>query len=153
MIFRLINELRMKRAEKAFRKCGKNLVFVGRPRIINASAISIGDNVCINDNSYINATESNIMIGNNVTISADAKIIAASYDVNAFLYEGCRKHIDYGEIVIGDNTWICSGATILPGVKITGDRVVVAAGAVVDKSFDESKVILGGVPAKVIKRL
>lgn len=43
------------------------------------------------------------------------------------------------------------GANILPGVTI-GDGVVVAAGAVVNTSFG-SGVLIGGVPAKIIKVL
>ena len=51
-------------------------------------------------------------------------------------------------VKIGDRVWIGSGAIILPGVSI-GDDSVIAAGAVVIKSFPE-KSSVGGVPAKLI---
>ena len=54
-----------------------------------------------------------------------------------------------GQIIIGNDCWIGRGATILGGVTI-GDGCVIAAGSVVTKSFPDN-VIIGGVPAKIIK--
>ena len=51
----------------------------------------------------------------------------------------------------GKNVWIGANATVLAGVTI-GDGAVVAAGAVVNKDV-ESNTIVGGVPAKVIKKI
>lgn len=51
-------------------------------------------------------------------------------------------------IHIGRNCWIGAKVTVLSGAEI-GDNCVVAAGAVVTKSFPANSVI-GGVPAKVI---
>lgn len=55
------------------------------------------------------------------------------------------------KVVIGNNVWIGSGANILGGVTI-GDNSIIAAGALVNKDVP-SNVIVGGVPAKVIKTL
>lgn len=43
-------------------------------------------------------------------------------------------------------------AVILPNVEL-GDRTIVAAGAVVTKSYPEGYCVLAGVPAKAIKTL
>ena len=55
-------------------------------------------------------------------------------------------------IIIGNNVWIGGGAIVLPGVTLGDNVVVVAAGAVVTKSFPENCVIAGN-PARIIKEL
>jgi len=47
--------------------------------------------------------------------------------------------------------WIGGNCTILPGFTI-GNNVVIAAGAVVTKDVPDN-VVVGGVPAKVIKQV
>ena len=53
-------------------------------------------------------------------------------------------------VIIGNDVWIGSSVTILGGVVI-GDGAIVAAGAVVTKDV-EPYTIVGGVPAKVIRK-
>ena len=55
------------------------------------------------------------------------------------------------DVVIGERCWIGMNAVVLPGVQL-GPSTVVAAGAVVTKSFPEGHAMIGGVPAKVLKR-
>ncbi|MEZ3485540.1 MAG: hypothetical protein K1W22_02795 [Lachnospiraceae bacterium] len=54
-------------------------------------------------------------------------------------------------IHIGKNVWIGANATILAGVSI-GENAVVAAGAVVTKDVPDG-VVVGGIPAKIIKKI
>jgi acetyltransferase-like isoleucine patch superfamily enzyme len=61
------------------------------------------------------------------------------------------KWVISAPIFVGNNVWIGANATILPGVTI-GDGSIVAAGAVVTKNVPIN-VIVGGVPAKIIKRI
>ena len=53
-------------------------------------------------------------------------------------------------VVIEDDVWCGANVTILKGVTI-GHGSIVAAGAVVTKSFPPYSII-GGVPAKLIKK-
>lgn len=59
--------------------------------------------------------------------------------------------LDIAPVKIGNNVWIGGHSTICPGVTI-GNGVVVAAGSVVTKDVPDN-VIVGGVPAKVIKKI
>ena len=52
-------------------------------------------------------------------------------------------------IVLGNNIWVGAKATFLDGT-VVGNNSVVAAGAVVKGKFPEN-VVIGGVPAKIIK--
>jgi acetyltransferase-like isoleucine patch superfamily enzyme len=54
-------------------------------------------------------------------------------------------------IKIGNNVWIGAKATFLDG-SIIGNNCVVAAGAVVNGVFPNN-VIIGGVPAKILKEI
>lgn len=56
-----------------------------------------------------------------------------------------------GEVVIGNNVWIGDKAAILSGVHV-GDGAVIAANAVVTKDVPAYTVV-GGIPAKVIKKI
>ncbi len=54
------------------------------------------------------------------------------------------------DIVIDDHVWIGTGVTCLKGVHVSKDSVV-AATATLCKKYDTPNVILGGVPARIIK--
>jgi acetyltransferase-like isoleucine patch superfamily enzyme len=87
-----------------------------------------------------------ITIGDYTQIAPNVVIISSNHDP----YDS-RKHID-APVSIGKYCWIAAGVEIMPGVDL-GDWTVVAAGAVVTKSFPEGYCIIGGVPANVIKYL
>lgn len=62
--------------------------------------------------------------------------------------ELCNKG---GMVKIGRHCWIGERAYILKGVSLADDTIVGAC-SLVAKSSDEKNVVLGGTPAKVIKR-
>ena len=68
---------------------------------------------------------------------------------NHDLYDRSVYHTQ--SVKIGKNCWIGNSVTILAGVEL-GDNVTVGANSVVTKSFP-SNVVIGGVPAKIIKEL
>jgi maltose O-acetyltransferase len=90
-----------------------------------------------------------VTIGNRVLIGPHVCICTETHDIDPLVRKECSSFAF--PIVIEDDVWIGARATILPGVRI-GKGSMVAAGAVVEKDV-ESRVVVGGVPAKVIRKL
>lgn len=92
---------------------------------------------------------SKILIGDDVHIAHNVSIKGSTHEINVHgkSIAGESKFLD---IRIGSGSWICAGATILPGVTI-GRRNVIAAGAVVTKSTPDG-VLMAGVPAVIKKK-
>jgi len=90
-----------------------------------------------------------VQLGNRVFIGPAVQIFTATHPLDAktrsAFWESGKP------INIGSDVWIGGGAIICPGVSLS-DRVVVAAGAVVTKSFP-SEVVIAGNPAKIIRYL
>ena len=53
---------------------------------------------------------------------------------------------------IGDYCWLGANSIILPGFNL-GCHVIVSAGAVVTKSFDENNIVIGGAPTRKLKNI
>lgn len=137
--------------KKSIKQCGDNLHVFGKVNIINHSNLKIGNNVNLNHNVYINAFNP-IELGNDVTVSAHAMIISTGVDLKKWTINK-KAHIANANIFIGDHVVIGAGAKILPGVKILGPYVMIAAGAIVTKDITTPYCIVGGVPAKIIKNI
>ncbi len=138
-IRRLFSELIGKPVDESFglfppftTDCGKN--------------ISIGKNVFINSGCRFQ-DHGGITIGDGTLIGHNVVMATLNHDIDP------RKRSDMhpAPISVGNNVWIGANATILAGVTI-GDGAIVAAGAVVTKNVPIN-VIVGGVPAKMIKRI
>ena len=57
-----------------------------------------------------------------------------------------------GHVEIGRYCWLGMGSVILPNITL-GDFTIVAAGAVVTKSFPVGHVVIGGNPARPLRQL
>jgi len=88
-----------------------------------------------------------IEIGDYTLVAPRVSIISANHDI----YD-IHSHVPCEPVRIGRYCWLGVNATILPEVEL-GDHTVVAAGAVVTKSFPEGYCVLAGVPAKVVKTI
>lgn len=112
--------------------CGKN--------------ITVGKNVFINSGCHFQ-DQGGITIGNGVLIGHNVVLATLNHDFSPKK----RSTLHPAPVVIGENVWIGSNATVVPGVTI-GNGSIIAAGAVVTKNVPEN-VVVGGVPAKIIKAL
>ena len=103
-----------------------------------------GKNVFIN-HSFTAMSIGGIDIDDNVQIGPHVTIVTDNHDFNNRYVLKCRP------VHICRNAWIGANATILPGVTV-GENAVVAGGAVVTKDVPAGTIV-GGNPAKVLKKL
>lgn len=118
-----------------------------QPRYKNAK-ILIGNNVATNNNIFICAANlieigDHSLIGQNVTIM--------DFEAHGLAPDKRREVGKIGYVKLSSNIWIGNNVIILKNTEI-GENTVIAAGAVVSGKFP-ANVIIGGVPAKVIKAL
>ena len=111
-----------------------------------------GKNIHLGKNVFINSDckfqdQGGIYIGDDVLIGHNVVLATLNHDENPEK----RGNLCPSPIKIGNKVWIGSNATILPGVTI-GDGAIIAAGAVVTKDVSK-KTVVGGVPARLIKKI
>ena len=87
-----------------------------------------------------------IYVGDYTQIGPNVGLISSNHSLND------NRKAEFSVVRIGKYCWIGMGVIILPGVDL-GDHTIVAAGAVVTKSFPLGYCVLGGNPARIIKSL
>lgn len=125
-------------------RIGKKTVLNMKLYIISPYRIIIGRNSHINRNCFFDG-RGGIIIGNNVSISFNTKIITGSHQIDSVDFQSVFK-----PVVIEDYVWIGINAIILQGVHI-GKGAVICAGAVVTGDVGNYEIV-GGVPAKFIRK-
>lgn len=97
--------------------------------------------------AYFQCFAGKIYIGSGSYVGPNVGLITSNHDP-----ANPDKHLPPQDIYIGEKCWLGMNSIILPGVML-GPNTVVAAGSVVTKSFESGKVVIGGVPAKIIKNI
>lgn len=149
-------------------RVGKDSSIHWRAEFNNPAGVQIGRNTIIGNDAFLDgrykrATESGeskaasyikqfvgngdrpLRIGENVSIAGEVRIYTMEHDIDSpdFVETGAP-------VVIEDYAVIGTRVTILPGITI-GKGAVVASGAVVTHDV-EPYVVVGGVPANVIRQ-
>ena len=112
--------------------CGKNIV--------------IGERVFINMGCKFQ-DQGGITIDEGALIGHNAVLATLNHDPRP----SHRASMTHAPIHIGRDVWVGANATILGGVTV-GAGAIIAAGAVVTRDV-EPRTIVGGVPARLIKRI
>lgn len=112
--------------------------------------LNLGDDISIGQSAMF-ICGGGIRVGNRVMVAHGSKIVSSGHRIP----EDAEAPMRFtgpasAEIVIEDDAWIGAGAIVLPGVTV-GEGAVVAAGAVVTGDV-EPRTIVGGNPAKLIRR-
>ena len=111
-----------------------------------------GKNTHIGERVFINSgckfqDQGGIFIGNDCLIGHNATLCTINHNPDP----DHRGDMTFMPIYIEDKVWLGANVTILPGVTI-GEGAIVAAGAVVTKDV-EPRTVVGGVPARFIKKV
>jgi acetyltransferase-like isoleucine patch superfamily enzyme len=162
----------------SFASWGKHTQLGRHAKISGAEMIHVGNDVLLGEHIWLNAKDSgndgevtlyiedgtyigrfvqinawhSVSIGRNVLIADRVYISDADHnhdDINEPISKQGDSFI--GGVTLGDGCWIGIGAVILPNVTI-GRNAVIAANAVVTKNVPDFAIV-GGVPAKIIKKL
>jgi acetyltransferase-like isoleucine patch superfamily enzyme len=122
-----------------------------RARVISKFLdVKFGDNVRITGIPEFNTEPFLITIGNNVTITHG--VTFHNHDGGVGVLRLKYPGLDVIKpIKIGNNVFIGSNTTIMPGVEV-GNNVVIGASSVVTKNVPDN-VVVAGIPAKVIKTI
>lgn len=131
----------------AFRKCGKNFQIVSGTAINWSSNITVGDDVFIAANCWIQGVgeielQDQVMLGPFTVLASNEHI-----KQNGSYRFGPYKR---AKITLQRGSWTGAHSVITAGVSI-GKGSAVAANAVVTKDVPDNCVV-AGVPAKVIKQ-
>lgn len=129
---------------------------LGRKSVIESFCCinnAVGD-VIIGDHTRIgihNTIIGPVSIGSHVNLAQGITVTALNHNFADKTKNIGSQGITTKQVTIKDDVWIGANAVILPGITI-GRHCVVAAGAVVTKDVPDNTLV-GGVPAKIIKRL
>ena len=134
--------------KKIFKRTGKKVDIQAPFQCDYGYSIEVGENFFANYGcTFIDVGK--IKFGDNCLLGPNVQIYTVDH---AFDVAERNRGVEIpGPVTIGDNVWAGGSAIITPGVTL-GNNVIIAAGAVVTKSFGDN-VLIGGNPARIIKKL
>ncbi len=135
---------------KTLAKCvGENVSVFPDVYIKNVQNLEIGNNVSLQPMTYLEAY-GGIKIGDDVSLAEGSSLFSVTHSFQELDVPIKDQPLIPLPIVIENNVWIGSKATVLGGVTVATGSIV-AAGAVVTRSTERFSTV-AGVPAKTVKR-
>jgi acetyltransferase-like isoleucine patch superfamily enzyme len=131
-----------------FKKCGKNFQIASGVILVNPNRISIGDDVYIAHNVWINGT-GEIEIQSGVIVSPMVVIASTKHVYENGKISNLKSEVS--KIIIKSGSWVASNTVITKGV-IIGEGCIIGACSSVTKDIPDYY-FAGGVPAKPIKKI
>ncbi|MCM3543634.1 maltose acetyltransferase domain-containing protein [Priestia megaterium] len=131
-----------------FGSTGENVYVEPNIRVDYGYNIFVGENFFANFDCVI-LDICKVSFGDNCLLGPGVHIYTATHPIDPNKRNSGKEYAK--PIIFGDNVWIGGSSVINPGVTI-GDNVVIASGSVVTKDVPNN-VVVGGNPAKIIKKL
>jgi len=130
-----------------FKKCGCNFMYGSHVRFLSPHGLVIGDHVYIASGCWL-GSKGEMILEDEVVIGPYCIIATGTHQFknNSVRFAKAKR----APISIGKGTWLAAHVVVTPGVHI-GSGNLVGANAVVIKSTPNN-VLVGGVPAKVIRQ-
>ncbi len=124
---------------------------IGRGAIIHVSGgrLVLGNNFAISGSTSI-VCKNHISIGDNVQFSYNGLVLDS--DAHKIFDEDGHQYQNSAPIKIGDKVWIAPNVTIQKGSQIASNTVV-ASNSLINKQYLESSILIGGIPAKILKHI
>ena len=143
---RISIKLRGVLAKPFIRQCGQNFRLGADVTLLNTHNLTIGDNVYIARGGWLNCMagltlDNEVVLGPYVVISTVQHVFK-----NGSVYHGGNIA---DPVHVGRGSWLAAHAMVKSGVTVGEGNLVAANAAVVHDTPDH--MIVGGVPAKVIK--
>lgn len=130
-------------------RLGKKSVIESYSCINNACGdVIIGDHTRVGIHNTIIGP---VTIGSHVNLAQGVVVTALNHGFQGHNTPISSQPVTLTPVTIDDDVWVGANATILPGVHV-GRHSIIAAGAVVTKDVPPN-IIVGGIPAKVIKEI
>lgn len=130
--------------------CGIHPTCSISPNVRIRGRVDIGKNSSVAQNCSLSGENRGIIIGDDVMIAPNVVIVAFNHNFEnrdiPIRNQGNKEEC----ILISDNVWIGANCTITAGVKI-GYGAIIGANSLVNKNVEDFSIV-GGVPAKLIKR-
>jgi maltose O-acetyltransferase len=141
-------EKRTQLLRELFGSTGENVYIELNIRVDYGYNIFVGENFSANfDCVILDVCE--VRFGDNCMLAPGVHVYTATHPLDPTERNSGKEYAK--PIIFGDNVWIGGSAVINPGVSI-GDNVVIASGSVVTKDVPNN-VVVGGNPAKIIKKI
>lgn len=140
---------------RSFGACGKQVTISRSASFSGIRNIYVGDRVVLGS-ALILSTRAKTVIGDDVVFGPHVTIVTGDHRIDMpgrtmFSVRDDEKLPENDrDVVIENDVWVGANVTILKGVTI-GTGSVIAAGSVVTKDVPPFSIV-GGVPAKVIKK-
>lgn len=135
--------------KEVFAECGEHC-FIETPFYApwGGSHVHFGNRIYANYNLTL-VDDGHIYVGDRVLFAPNVSVITANHTLEPELRRYEMQYVR--DVHIGENTWICTGAIILPGVTI-GKNCIIGSGSVVTHDIPDNSLAFGN-PCRVIREI